>query len=88
LCFIKVEDFYSRSINNDNIHNCNLKKRMNLLDLIIFLKDGTQYKLLIDRLKACGTNGNNFFIASKRERIKFPIESLSSFRIESSKGRA
>lgn len=56
---------------------------MNLLDLIIFLKDGTQQKMKLDRLKASGTNENNFFIESHKEgRLDIPLDSFDGFKIE------
>ncbi len=59
---------------------------MNLLDLIIFIKDGTQRKMGLDRLIACGTNGNNFFIENKKEgRIEIPLDSIDGFKIEASR---
>ena len=61
---------------------------VNLLDLIIFLKDGTQYKMLIDRLKASGINENNFFIESHKEgRLEIPLDSIDGFKIECPSGR-
>ena len=61
---------------------------MNLLELIIFLKDGTQYKMLIDRLKASGINENNFFIESHKEgRLEIPLDSIDGFKIECPSGR-
>jgi len=54
--------------------------------IIIFLKDGTQYKIMLGRLIACGTNGNNFFIESKREgRIEIPLDSIDGFKIETTR---
>ena len=56
---------------------------VNLLDLIIFLKDGTQYKMVIDRLKASGISENNFFIESHKEgRLEIPLDSIDGFKIE------
>lgn len=56
---------------------------MNILDLIIFLKDGTQHKMLIDRLKASGINENNFFIESHKEgRLEIPLDFIDGFKIE------
>ncbi|MHA1193073.1 MAG: hypothetical protein ACTSP9_12350 [Promethearchaeota archaeon] len=56
------------------------------MDLIIFLKDGTQYKMKLDRLIACGTNGNNFFIENKKEgRIETPLDSIDGFKIETTR---
>jgi len=53
------------------------------LDLNIFLKDGTQFKMTILRLIECGINQKKFFIESAKEgRIEFPIENLSGFRID------
>ena len=59
---------------------------MNLLNLIIFLKDGTQHIMEVGRLKACGTNENNFFIESHKEgRIETPLDSIDGFKIEASR---
>ena len=59
---------------------------VNLLDLIIFLKDGTQHKMIIDRLKASGINENNFFIESHKEgRIEIPLDSIDGFKIEAAR---
>jgi hypothetical protein len=59
---------------------------VNLLDLIIFLKDGTQYKMVIDRLKASGINENNFFIESHKEgRLEIPLDSIDGFKIEATR---
>ena len=59
---------------------------MILLDLIVFLKDGTQHKLVLDRLKASGINENNFFIEShKTGRIEVPLDSIDGFKIESAR---
>lgn len=56
---------------------------MNTLDLIIFLKDGTQHKMLIDRLLASGINGNTFFIESRKEgRLEIPLDSIDGFKLE------
>lgn len=56
---------------------------MNLLDLIIFLKDGTQRKMLIDRLKASGITENNFFIENHKEgRMEIPLDLIDGFKIE------
>ncbi len=56
---------------------------MNSLDLIIFLKDGTQHKMLIDRLQESGINGNNFFIESSKEgRLEIPLDSIDGFKLE------
>jgi hypothetical protein len=58
------------------------------LDIIITLKDGSEHSLLIFELKECGIYKKMFFIETKKKgRIEFPIDALSSFRIESSKGR-
>jgi hypothetical protein len=44
------------------------------MDLIIFLKEGTQHKMVIDRLIASGIDGNNFFIESRKEgRLEIPL---------------
>ena len=59
---------------------------MNLLDLIIFLKDGTQHKIIIDRIKATGINENNFFIEKHKEgRLEIPLGSIDGFKIESAR---
>ncbi len=59
---------------------------VNLLDLIIFLKDGTQCKMLIDRLKASGINENNFFIENHKEgRLEIPLDSIDGFKIEATR---
>jgi len=56
---------------------------MNLLNLIIFLKDGTQHKMRIGRIIACGTNENNFFIEIHKEvRFETPLDSIDGFKIE------
>ena len=57
------------------------------MDIVITLKDGSEHSLLIFRLTGCGIYQKTFFIETKKKgRIEFPIDSLSSFRIESSKG--
>ena len=58
------------------------------MHIIITLKDGTEYSMLIFLLKECGIYQKKIFIVSKKERIEFPIDSLSGFRIEASRGRA
>ena len=59
---------------------------MNLLDLTIFLKDGTQHKMIIDRLKASGINENNFFIESHKEgRLEIPLDFIDGFKIEAAR---
>jgi hypothetical protein len=58
------------------------------MHIIITLKDGTEHSMLIFELEECGIYQKKFFIASKKERIEFPIASLKSFRIEASRGRA
>ena len=59
---------------------------MNLLDLIIFLKDGTQHKIIIDRIKATGINENNFFIEKHKEgRLEIPLGSIDGFKIEAAR---
>ena len=59
---------------------------MNLLELIIFLKDGTQNKMKIDRLIASGINENNFFIENYKEgRIEIPLDSIDGFKIETAR---
>ena len=56
------------------------------MDLIIFLKDGTQSKMLLDRLKASGINENNFFIESHKEgRLEIPLDSIDGFKIETAR---
>ena len=58
------------------------------MQIIITLKDGTEHSLLIFLLTGCGIYKKTFFIESKKNgRIEFPIDSLSGFRIEISKGR-
>ena len=58
------------------------------MDIIITLKDGSEHSLLIFLLTGCGIYKKTFFIETKKKgRIEFPIDSLSGFRIESSKGR-
>ena len=58
------------------------------MDIIITLKDGSEHSLLIFRLTESGIYKKTFFIETeKKERIEFPIDSLSGFRIEHSKGR-
>ena len=60
---------------------------MNLLNIIIFFKDGTQYKMVLDRLKASGINENIFFIESHKEgRIEIPLDSIDGFKIERQSG--
>ena len=58
------------------------------MEIIITLKDGSEHSLLIFRLTGCGIYKKIFFIETqKKGRIKFPIDSLSGFRIKHSKGR-
>ena len=58
------------------------------MNIIIRLKDGSEHSLHIFRLTECGIYKKSFFIENrKKERIEFPIETLSGFRIETSKGR-
>ncbi len=53
------------------------------MDLIITLKDDTEHKMRIYRLRHCGINQQIFFIESDKEgRIEFPINSLDGFRID------
>lgn len=53
------------------------------MDLNIFLKDGTQFRMTILRLIGCGINQKNFYIENVKEgRIEFPIENLRGFRID------
>ena len=55
---------------------------MNLLNLIIFLKDGTQHEIPIVKLKECGTIENIFFIENKKEgRIEIPLDNVKGFKI-------
>ena len=62
---------------------------VNLLDLIIFLKDGTQHIMTISRLKKCGIAENIFFIESYKEgRIEIPLDSIDGFKIERPRGRS
>lgn len=58
------------------------------MHIIITLKDGTEHSMLIFELEECGIYQKTFIIASRKERIEFPIASLSGFRIEASRGRA
>ncbi len=56
------------------------------MDIIITLKDGSEHSLLIFMLTECGIYQKTFFIKTKKKGgIEFPIDSLSGFRIESSK---
>jgi hypothetical protein len=56
---------------------------LNLLDLINFLKDGTQHKMTIDRLLAAGINNNNFFIENHKEgRLEISLDFIDGFKIE------
>ncbi len=58
------------------------------MDINITLKDGSEHILLIFELIGCGIYKKTFFIETKKKgRIEFPIDSLSGFRIEPSKGR-
>lgn len=57
------------------------------MHIIITLKDGTEQSMKIFDLKECGIYQKTFFIASKKERIEFPIDSLSCFRVEDSFGK-
>jgi hypothetical protein len=53
------------------------------MDLIIFLKDGTQHKMVIDRLITSGINEKNFFIESHKEgRLEIPLDFIDGFKIE------
>jgi len=57
------------------------------MDLIIFLKDGTERKMLIDRLQTSGVDGSNFFIQSHKEgRLEIPLDSIDGFKITAPKG--
>ncbi|GAG06609.1 unnamed protein product, partial [marine sediment metagenome] len=59
------------------------------MHIIITLKDGSEHSLLIFRLTGCGIYKNTFFIETQNKgRIEFPIDSLSGFRVEASRGRA
>jgi len=59
---------------------------VNLLDLIIFLKDGTQHKMIIERIKATGINVNNFFIEKHKEgRLEIPLDSIDGFKIKAAR---
>ena len=59
------------------------------MDLIIFLKDGTQLQMRLYRLKKCGFTQKGFFIESYKEgRIEFPLDSLIGFKIDRSKDRS
>ena len=59
---------------------------VNQLDLTIFLKDGTKYKMMIDRLIASGINENNFFIENRKEgRLEIPLDSIDGFKIETAR---
>ena len=44
--------------------------------------------MLIFELEEFGIYQKKFVIASRKERIEFPIASLSGFRIEASRGRS
>ena len=60
---------------------------MNLMDLIIYLKDGSQQVILIDRLNSSGTNGNSFFIDNhKQGRFEIPLDSIDGFKIDCPSG--
>ncbi|MFX1567684.1 MAG: hypothetical protein ACFFCV_04870 [Promethearchaeota archaeon] len=53
------------------------------MDLIIFLKDGSERKTPIDRLLASGISGNNFFIESRKNgRLDIPLDSIDGFKLE------
>jgi len=57
------------------------------MNIIITLKDGSEHSLQILELTECGIYKNTFFIGSRKKgRIEFPIDTLSSFRVEASKG--
>lgn len=58
------------------------------MHIVITLKDGTEHSMLIFELEECSIYQKTFTIVSKKERIEFPIASLSGFRIEASRGRA
>ena len=59
---------------------------MNTLDLIIFLKDGTQHKMLIDRLIISGIKGKNFFIESRKGGLlEVPLEFIDGFKLEATR---
>jgi len=58
------------------------------MDIIITLKEGSEHTLLKFRLTGSGIYKKTFFIETQKKGcIEFPIDSLSGFRIESSKGR-
>ncbi len=58
------------------------------MHIFITLKDGSEHSLQIFELTECGIYKKTFFIGSRKKgRIEFPIDTLSSFRIESTKGR-
>ena len=62
---------------------------VNILDLIIFLKDGAQQIISIYRLKKCGIAENTFFIESyKGGSIEIPLDSIDGFKIERPRGRS
>jgi len=53
------------------------------MDIIINLKDGSEHVLRIFRLTESGIYQKMFFIENdKKERIEFPLDSLSSFRVD------
>jgi hypothetical protein len=58
------------------------------MHIFITLKDGSEHSLQIFELTECGIYKKTFFIGSRKKgRIEFPIDTLSSFRVEASKGR-
>ena len=58
------------------------------MHIFITLKDGSEHSLKIFQLTQVGVNKKLFFIESpKKGRIEFPIDSLSTYRIERSAGR-
>ncbi|MFX1567686.1 MAG: hypothetical protein ACFFCV_04880 [Promethearchaeota archaeon] len=53
------------------------------MELIIFLKDGSQRKISLMGLQASGIKENNFFIENKKEgRLEIPLDSIDGFKIE------
>ena len=53
------------------------------MDLVINSKDGSEHALRIFRLTECGISQKMFFIENdKKERIEFPLSSLSGFRVD------
>jgi len=53
------------------------------MDIIITLKDGSEHALRVFRLTESGIYQKMFFIENnKKERIEFPLSSLSGFRVD------